>query len=457
VAGRAAPGSAARGLLAALLLAAAAAGAADRAGPLVTVGEVTDAAAVLWLRGTAPGPVEVRWGPAGQAPAGRAEVPVDAGGDLTAKVPLGPLAAGTRYRYAVAQGGGEATGEFTTAPAPDAAAPVRLAWSGDLGGRHGCRHATDGYPIFTALAARPVDFFVFVGDTVYADQACGGADRVPGYEFVARTLPQYRAKHRYNRAEPKVQAYFRTTSVYAIWDDHEVRNDFQGPGERLMAAGRRAFLDYFPIAPPPEEPGRLYRSVRWGRLLELFILDTRQYRSPNAQRDGPEKTMLGAAQKRWLLESVTRSPATWKVVVSSVSLSLPSGRPGRRDGWSGAGFFGGPVERPTGFSVERDAILRALRERGVQNLVFLVADVHHAEVIRHEPAPGWPVWELIAGPLSATVGQPRPLDDGLQPRSLFSMGGMENFGELTVDAQGATARVIDRYGEVRATIAMPAR
>src|SRR5207249_2217020 len=80
---------------------------------------------------------------------------------------------------------------------------------------------------------------------------------------------------------------------------------------------------------------RLYRRFRWGRLLEVFILDTRQYRSLNRETDGPGKSMLGAAQKRWLLDGVTSSTAVWKVVVTSVSLSIPTGKPDARDSWTG--------------------------------------------------------------------------------------------------------------------------
>src|SRR5207249_2779395 len=85
---------------------------------------------------------------------------------------------------------------------------------------------------------------------------------------------------------------------------------------------------------------------------------------------------------------------------------IPTGHPKARDSWSNASVFGTPQEGGTGFAVERDAILRQLRERGVKNLVFLVADVHHAELIRHHPTPEWSFHEFVAGPLSATLGPP---------------------------------------------------
>jgi len=417
---------------------------------LVTVGDVTDTGAVVWARGHSPAPITVRYGKAGEALRSERQIGVTAAADLAGTVALAGLAPGARHRYTVSQSGNDVAGEFVTAPPAGAAVPVRFAWSGDLGSRTQCRHLTDGYPIFRTLARFKVDFFVFVGDTIYADHACGGADRVPGYQFVATTLPGYLAKHRYNRADPGVQAYFRSLSVYAIWDDHEVRNNFSGPGEALMPAGRQAFLDYFPIRPPAEEPGRLYRAFRWGSLVDLFILDTRQYRSPNAEPDGPGKTMLGAAQKRWLIESVTASTATWKVIVSSVPLSVATGGKAH-DSWSNANPLGFPEENGTGFAIERDALIRAFRQRGVRNLVFLAADVHHAELIRHHPVPDWSFHEFIAGPLSASLGRPRPLDNGLNPRSLFAMGGMENFGEVSVDATGLTVRIVDLTGAVRFT------
>ncbi|HEY7436166.1 MAG TPA: metallophosphoesterase family protein [Methylomirabilota bacterium] len=441
-----------------LLLVAALAPPATAATPelLVTVGEVTDTAAVMWVRGVAWGEVTVRYEPVprpGETPGpgsggARGEIRVAPSHHLTGKLRLQPLEPATRYRYTVSQNEAEITGEFVTAPAPTAALPVRFTWSGDLGGRGYCRNPVDGYPIFRALAQVPADFFLFVGDTIYADQACGEGARVPGYDFVARRLADFWAKHRYNREDPAVQAFFRRASVYAIWDDHEVRNDFAGPTEPLMEPGRRAFIDYFPIQPPREEPGRLYRRFRWGALLEVFILDTRQYRSVNTAVNGPGKTMLGATQRRWLVDRLAGSSAVWKVVVSSVSLSVPTG--GRaHDSWSNADPRGVPEEHGTGFAVERDAILRALRQRGVKNLVVLAADVHHAELIRHHPAPEWSFHEFIAGPLSAGPGRPRPLDAGLTPRSLWRLGGTANFGDIAIDATGLTVRIVDALGQTR--------
>jgi alkaline phosphatase D len=215
-----------------------------------------------------------------------------------------------------------------------------------------------------------------------------------------------------------------------------------------MPDGRRAFQEYFPVLGPPEDPTRLYRRVRWGRHAEIFILDTRQYRSSNAAHDGPEKTMLGVAQRRWLLDSVAASDATWKVVVSSVPLGIFTG--GRfADSWSNANVLGYPRNGGTGFAHERDLILGELHARGARNVVFVTGDVHHAEVLRHEPTPGHVVHELIAGPLSARQGYPRFVDRSLHSRSLASLGFTLNFGELVITRSAITVRLIDASGTVR--------
>jgi alkaline phosphatase D len=452
----------AAGLAAILLVAGLAALAASErltpVGPslLVTVGEVTATSAVVWVRSGAGSEVALEYGRTGAEPA-RATIAVRTGHDSTGTLTLQGLRPATRYGYRLRAQGQSVGGEFVTAPGPGAEAAVRFVWSGDLGGQRFCRRVDGGYPIFDTVVGLRPDFFLFLGDTIYADSRCDRPGLVPGADFIATTLPRFHDKHRYNRADAAVQRLFRTASVYAIWDDHEVRNDFAGPTEPLMPAGRRSFLDYWPIQPPRDEPERLYRRARWGKLLELFILDTRQYRSANAEPDGPSKTMLGAAQRRWLIDGVTASTAVWKVVATSVSLSVPRGPRTARDTWSNASIFGLPEEGGTGFAVERDALLGALRSRGVRNLIFLAADAHYALVARHSPFPDWSVHEMMAGPLSAAHGRPVPLDDGLNPSPLFERGGVNNVGLIAIDPAALTVHIVDEAGQTLFTHTIPSR
>ena len=426
-----------------LFLAAAGSASADEL--LAAVGDVGATSAVVWVRGAGGGPVSIELGER------RIRLRPREADDFTRKTLVTGLAPATRHRYRVIQGSDETAGEFVTAPPPDVAAKVTFLWSGDLGGGGFCRLVDGGYRIFRPMARQGADFFLFVGDTIYADVPCDKPGVVRGAEFRARTLPQFRARHRYNREDPGFKEFLKQMSVYAIWDDHEVRNDFSGTQDPLMPVGRRAFLEWWPILPAEPDPTRLYRKFRWGSLLEMFILDTRQYRSANDAPDGPDKTMLGGPQREWLLSEVSASTASWKVIVSSVPLAIPTGRPERRDSWTNASVWGIPQEGGTGFVFERDRILKALRDARVRNLVWVAADVHHAELIRHHPAAGYSFHEFIAGPLSATTGRPRPLDQSLGSRSLFARGGVYNFGEVVIESGRLTVRLIDDAGDVMFT------
>jgi alkaline phosphatase D len=158
--------------------------------------------------------------------------------------------------------------------------------------------------------------------------------------------------------------------------------------------------------------------------------------------------MLGAGQRSWLLRGLAESTATWKLVVSSVSLSIPTGR-AARDSWANGSGHLNPQGSMTGFEHELLTIVRELARRRVRNVVWLVADVHRAEVIRHAPLPGLVFHELVAGPLSASWGQPGILDDTLRPTRLFADGGYDNFGELDIEPTGLTVRIFDADGGQR--------
>ena len=226
-----------------------------------------------------------------------------------------------------------------------------------------------------------------------------------------------------------------------------MRNNFAGPFDSQMPVGRQALREYWPIRVAPDDPQRLYRTVRAGADLELFILDTRQYRSPNADQDGPAKTMLGEQQLQWLLSGLTESTATWKVIVTTVPLSISKGGgagvPGN-DGWAG-GADG------TGFERERQVIVDSILGRRVKNVVFLAGDVHYVQANAYDPnGDGTSDFhEFMVGPLSAAPGPQTPARGGLRPTTLINEGGYMNFGLVRVTKSSFDVTVIDEAGATR--------
>ncbi len=386
--------------------------------------------------------------------------------DFTLTIPLEGLTPATRYRLYVSVGtkGREGTstearvaarGEFTTLPDAKIHAPVTFAWSGDLGGQGRCRRGAAGYPIFDVMRAQQLSFFLFLGDTVYADGLCPSPPNEPGADFRAATLDEYRARHRDQRAAEALRRFLETTPVYAIWDDHEVRNDFSGPFDDRMPIGRQALREYWPIRVAVDDQDRLYRTVRAGTDLEMFILDTRQYRSRNTDQDGPAKTMLGEKQLQWLLSGIAESSATWKVIVTSVPLSISKG--GRAGGPGNDGWAGGPGI--PGFEWERQVIVDHILGRRVKNVVFLAGDVHHVQANAYDPnGDGTPDFhEFVAGPLSAASDRLTPANLDLRPTTLINEGGYMNFGLVRVTKSSFEVMVINETGATRFAYQLIAR
>jgi alkaline phosphatase D len=315
------------------------------------------------------------------------------------------------------------------------------------------------------MRARDADFLVALGDMTYADDGREEigftARQIPG-RTVDATVPRSGEHWRYNRADAASRA--SSSRPRCIRSGTITRSATTPAAQRYIkersrgaphGPGRVSFIDYQPLV----ATDKFYRSVKWGRNLEVFILDTRSYRDANLQSDtGKEaKTLLGDEQRRWFIDSVLRSDATWKLVVSSVPMSIPTGA----DGWAH-----GDTDR--GFERELIGILKVFNQAGTRNLVWITTDVHFATGFRYQldffhGGPRTRLLELVCGPLNAGMFPKQDLDPTLQPERLFFYGGPTpqemapfskarqffNFGEIDIDAAGElTARIINSEGTV---------
>lgn len=252
------------------------------------------------------------------------------------------------------------------------------------------------YTAYRHLAGEDLDLVIHLGDYLYEGgiDAQGGLRGVPvpdQFRSEATTLERYRLQYALYKSDPDLQAAHAAFPWVVTWDDHEVENNYAGaisennddPAAFLLrrAQAYRAYWEHLPLRPlrrpvGPDMP--LYRRFTYGDILQLNVLDSRQYRSDQACGDGwdvgcderldPSRTLLGMRQERWLLGGLARSRARWNVIAQQVVMAQRDRLAGPEQEFS--------MDAWDGYKAARDRILGGIAERGVPNPVVITGDVH---------------------------------------------------------------------------------
>jgi len=313
------------------------------------------------------------------------------GRDHTVETRLGRrlLSPGEEYFYRFeTRDQSSGVGRFRTLRPADSREPVRIAF-------FSCQDYQAGfYGAHSAIAGEDVDLAVCLGDYIYERTFYEGPRRDTlgaNGDGEVQTLPEYRAKYQLYKADPDLQAMHAAHPFLAIWDDHEVEDNYAGAGpgdatqqarvpflERKSAA-YQAFYDYMPfsrIAGTPRVGHDLYRRLTLGANAELFLLDERQYRddqpcddaffTPCPEAETEPRRFLGRRQMDWLKRGLRESSATWKLIGNQLMIMSLDGAPTApiiKDSWDGYG-------------VDRRELMTHLAARGIDNVSFLTGDIH---------------------------------------------------------------------------------
>jgi len=189
-----------------------------------------------------------------------------------------------------------------------------------------------GYPALKAMLDLKPDFFVGTGDNVYYDHH---------KKFSATDAPSMRKKWHEQFVQPRFVDLFAEVPTYWEKDDHDHRyNDNDNTGDRKPSSelGIRIFREQVPIVDPEDPDAVTYRTYRISSELQIWLLEGRDYRSPNRSPDGPGKTIWGAEQKAWLKRTLLESRAKFKVVISPTPMVGPDGK-GKKDNHTNIGGF----------------------------------------------------------------------------------------------------------------------
>ncbi|KAI7914218.1 hypothetical protein M0657_009617 [Pyricularia oryzae] len=209
------------------------------------------------------------------------------------------------------------------------------------------------------LSNRTAEFMLFLGDFIYIDLPYP----------IGWTQRHYTDLYRQTYASPSWTPALRALPWLHVYDDHEFANDWSANETGLYKAAVAPYWHYQGRANPPSAAS--YYTFTRGEVA-FFVLDTRRYRSPSEQPDGPGKTMVGAIQLARLREWLREEPR-WKVVVSSVPWTRTWVSPDEADRWAG-------------YLHEREMIYEWMRE--TDGVLLLSGDRHEHTTTVFPPPSG---------------------------------------------------------------------
>jgi alkaline phosphatase D len=390
----------------------------------VKVGEVTDTSAIVWVRLTksaervadetprpsrvrktgekatepvetlpgacpgAAGRIRLRFAPQPERMPQRLEpaqdagtVVVDAKTDFTHQFALKDLQPNRTYVCEItgAAGDGElaplTVAQFRTAPRPGDAAPVTFTVV--TGMMYKDLDHADGFTIYDSMLKQKPNFLVPTGDTVYYDND----------DLLANSVPL--ARHHWHRiySLPRLVAFHCQVPAYWEKDDHDTLDDDCWPGKKSKRVAPLTFEDGQKIfrEQVPMGAGSTYRTFRWGKDLQIWLVEGRDYRSPNPEPDGPEKSIWGVEQKAWLRKSLLDSNAAWKVLISPTPIVGPD-RGSKMDNHTNQAF------------AHEGAEMRAWFGKNLPDNFFIVCGDRHWQY--HSIDPQTKVAEFSCGPAS---------------------------------------------------------
>lgn len=314
-------------------------------------------------------------------------------------VEVAGLKADRPYWYRFRVGGYESPiGRGQTLPAPGAQIDrVRFAAAG-------CQHYEEGYyTAWRAIAQEPVDFVFHYGDYIYEGKDSGpGIKQMNGRPFkVLRrhvgpecySLDEYRRRYAQYKTDEDLQAAHAATSWFVSFDDHEVDNNWAGDTDQdgtppdvflfRRAVAMQAYYEHMPLrrrSLPNGSHMQMYRSARYGNLLNVFVLDTRQYRSDQAYGDkdvaqgkdvwSPQRTMMGKQQEQWLFNGLAQSDTRWNLLAHQVMMLNLAQR------HSAQSELTYSMDQWSGYLYSRKRLLDFVQQHCPGNVVNITGDAH---------------------------------------------------------------------------------
>lgn len=353
------------------------------------------------------------------------------------------------YRF-TALGARSATGRALTAPAADDSTPVRFAFAS-------CQQYEQGYyGAYRDMAAQPLDLVVHLGDYIY--ESSWGSRHVRHHQGgIPTTLNEFRDRYALYKSDRDLQAAHAACPWLVTWDDHEVANDYTNDRSprtanptqflAMRAAAYQAWYEHMPVPArmrPRGPDARIYGNYRFGRMLEIVMLDGRQYRSPHvclqgrsaspiadcALRHAADRSFFGAQQEAWLTRTLAAPAPQWTVLAQPTLMAEADRAAAPEHGYWMDGW--------DGYTAARDRLLDTLATHRPRNPLVVSGDVHAfwAADICRKPGDAPLATEFVGGAITSEGPRAERVTSLLarNPHLRYGRGDKRGYALMTLEA-----------------------
>ncbi|MBX7240728.1 MAG: alkaline phosphatase family protein [Bacteroidia bacterium] len=237
-------------------------------------------------------------------------------------------------------------------------------------------NSASGYRIYNSIANQKPDYMVWLGDNIYLRNGEWNS-----FEGVC-----YRYTH--TRSLPELQKLLRSGHHFSTWDDH----DYGLNNGNTYSRSKDFALDGFnlfwanPETHPAETKG-IYYNYKIGDA-EFFMTDDRYFRSPDTLQDGENKAFLGKEQLQWLVNSLKKSNASFKIIAIGTQYLNPNPEPRKEGYWKD-------------YNTEATYLINEIQKEKIEGVLFLTGDVHYTVLSRLNPPGFYPVYDLTVSALTS--------------------------------------------------------
>jgi len=285
--------------------------------------------------------------------------------------------------------------------------------------------------IFESMAKEKAAFMLWLGDSWYTREV----------DYFDEWGLWNRASH--DRSAPVMRDFLKSTSHFAMWDDHDYGPNDIGANYILKETSRNIFKNYWLNTSYGMNGQGVYSMISYADV-DIFMMDDRWWRSADAMKDSvdgkpnPDKHMWGKEQMEWLKNSLLFSKAPFKIIATGSQVLNPVS----------------PFDKLADCPVEYDEIMNFLKSNAINGVLFLTGDRHHSEIIKVDRAGTYPLYDITASPLTSGThifGGPEKNNsyrvfglDQKQNYTKFSFSGERNQRRLSVEFFGVKG---DKLGE----------